>query len=79
MNKFALLGILLAGLVIGFGIYSFNPSPAVNPPIIDNETKVDNKTHVIIIIDNKTNPTDNQTEIDTGEFKHNFTQYTLLK
>ena len=81
MNKFALLGILIAGLAIGigFGINSLNPSPAVNPPIIDNKTDTDNKTDVIIIIDNKTDPIDNQTEIDDGKFKHNFSQYTLLK
>lgn len=71
-----LIGILISCFIIG-GILGFSfLGQSDNPIIIDNKTDIQNKTE--IIIENKTQ-VENQTEIENNTFKHNFSQFTLLK
>jgi hypothetical protein len=81
MNIFIVLPILIVSGIIGFIFLSFAPEEKEVIIIDVNETEVINQTE--IIVDNNTE-IDNQTEViivdnETGEFRHNFSQFTLLK
>ena len=75
MNKFILLGFCaIIGGLLGFAFLGQSD----NNPDIDNQTVVENQTE-IVIVENQTEIDDNTEIIENHTFKHNFSQFTLLK